>query len=98
MKSFLSTLILCILREKECHGYELIRLIRKEFGVWLSPGTIYPALYALERTGVIRWAWDDPKKKLRKQYSLTPEGESQCREELRYLENYLRRMGKLNLR
>lgn len=47
-------------------------------GKWVpSTGGIYPLLKSLEKDGLVIGAWDDPKKKFRKIYSLTPEGKSE---------------------
>lgn len=44
-------------------------------GKWVpSTGGIYPLLKTLEKDGLVVGNWDDPKKKFRKIYSLTPEG------------------------
>lgn len=44
-------------------------------GKWVpSTGGIYPLLKSLEKDGLVIGNWDDPKKKFRKIYSLTPEG------------------------
>ena len=44
-------------------------------GKWVpSTGGIYPLLKTLEKDGLVIGNWDDPKKKFRKIYSLTPEG------------------------
>lgn len=45
----LDLLILSILREKDCYGYELIKVIAKETNDTIVPkmGTMYPVLYNL---------------------------------------------------
>lgn len=43
---------------------------------WIpSTGGIYPLLKSFEKDGLVTWKWDDPKKKFRKIYSLTKEGQ-----------------------
>ena len=37
-------------------------------------GGIYPLLKKLEKQGFVTGSWDDPKRKIQKVYSLTPEG------------------------
>ena len=47
-------------------------------GKWVpSTGGIYPLLKSLEKDGLVVGNWDDPKKKFRKIYSLTPEGKKE---------------------
>lgn len=47
-------------------------------GKWVpSTGGIYPLLKSLEKNGLVIGNWDDPKKKFRKIYSLTPEGKKE---------------------
>ena len=35
------------------YGYEIMALIHREFGVLLSPGTLYPLLHLLENKGLM---------------------------------------------
>lgn len=53
VKAFLDMLILAILNGRPMYGYKIIAAVHKEFGVLLSPGTIYPLLHALDDNGVI---------------------------------------------
>ncbi|MGL4572971.1 MAG: PadR family transcriptional regulator [Clostridium sp.] len=47
-------------------------------GKWIpSTGGIYPLLKTLEKQGLVVGTWDDPKKKFRKIYSLTPSGKQE---------------------
>jgi DNA-binding PadR family transcriptional regulator len=52
------------------YGYKTIAEIHKQFGVLLSPETLYPLLYGLEKEGWVE-ATDIDRKKV---YSLTPKG------------------------
>lgn len=74
VRSFLDWVMLSILARKPTYGYELIEIIAKEFGVYVSPGSLYPILYSMERTGLITGAWDNPNRRSRKIYRLTSEG------------------------
>jgi DNA-binding PadR family transcriptional regulator len=54
LKSYLDVLILSVLENSEgMGGYDFLRLIHEEFGIFMSAGTIYSDLYALERKGLI---------------------------------------------
>lgn len=59
------------------HGYALIEALRaRSGGVFdLPEGTVYPALYRLERVGVLRSAWSPGVgRRRRRVYKLTPRG------------------------
>ena len=58
------------------HGYQLITKIRKSFGVYFGPSTIYPLLGLLEKKGCVKSAWNMDSERPRKVYSLTNEGKS----------------------
>ena len=53
VKAFLDLLILGILNGKPMYGYKVIAAVHKEFGVLLSPGSLYPLLHALEKKGIV---------------------------------------------
>lgn len=69
----LPLVLLALLRRGPMNGYELLGQLGKLFspGYVPSPGSVYPALLALRRSGLIK-AKDDSGKK---QYRLTPAGE-----------------------
>jgi DNA-binding PadR family transcriptional regulator len=58
------------------HGYKIITSIRKNFGVYFGPSTIYPLLALLEDKGYIKSDWNMNYDRPRKVYILTPEGNS----------------------
>jgi len=58
------------------HGYQIITSIRKNFGVYFGPSTIYPLLGVLEKKDFIKGQWDLNNDRPRKVYSLTPDGHS----------------------
>jgi len=67
--------MLAILVQRPTYGYELIQIIGDEYDVYVSPGSLYPILYDLERSGLIAGTWDHPDRKTRKVYTLTPDGD-----------------------
>jgi len=75
MKGLLDLVILNYLRVSPMHGYQIIASIRKNFGVYFGPSTIYPLLNALEQKGYIKSVWNLDNDRPRKVYGLTPEGE-----------------------
>jgi PadR family transcriptional regulator PadR len=74
MRGLLDLVILQLLKVKPMHGYSIITSIRKNFGVYFGPSTIYPLLGVLEEKGYIKSQWDLNNDRPRKVYSLTPEG------------------------
>lgn len=77
LKGGLALLILATLRDGPAHGYALARTIerRTENALQLREGTLYPALHALERDGLIVSAWETPENgRERKTYTLTESG------------------------
>jgi len=53
VRSFLDLIVMTILNGKPAYGYEIISVVHKEFGVLLSPGTLYPLLHSLEEKVLI---------------------------------------------
>lgn len=75
-KGLLDLIILQFLNSKPVHGYEIITKIRKNFGVYFGPSTIYPLLTTLEKKKLIQSKWDMSSERPRKVYELTNEGHS----------------------
>jgi DNA-binding PadR family transcriptional regulator len=65
-------LILDLLKDKPCHGYEIIRLCEERFhGFYApSPGIVYPTLQMLEDLGYVTSSQESGKKV----YNITDEG------------------------
>ena len=74
MRGLLDLVILQFLNVNPMHGYKIITSIRKNFGVYFGPSTIYPLLGILEEKGYIKSEWNLNSDRPRKVYSLTPEG------------------------
>ncbi len=75
-KGLLDMIILQYLEKESMHGYQLITSIRKGFGIYFGPSTIYPLLGQLEKKGQLRSVWDMDSQRPRKVYSLTEKGKS----------------------
>jgi len=76
MKGLLDLIILQFLNTQPMHGYQIITKIRKSFGVYFGPSTIYPLLGALEKKGFVNSEWNMDNERPRKVYRLTNEGQS----------------------
>lgn len=73
----LDTLILKTLSHGKRHGYAIARWIEAQTGdaILVEEGSLYPALYRLEKKGLLRSEWGVSELDRRaKFYSLTPRG------------------------
>jgi DNA-binding PadR family transcriptional regulator len=75
-KGLLDMIILQFLDQEPMHGYQIITKIRKGFGVYFGPSTVYPLLGALEKKGYVNSTWNMDSERPRKVYSLTKNGET----------------------
>jgi len=74
MKGLLDLIVLQFLSSQPMHGYQIITKIRKSFGVYFGPSTIYPLLATLEKKGFVNSEWNMKNERPRKVYNLTNEG------------------------
>lgn len=74
-KNYLMAWLLVMLKERNLHGYEIMKALKTKFDVISEPGTVYRALRQLEREGYIS-SWWDPKEQgpVRRVYTLTEQG------------------------
>jgi PadR family transcriptional regulator PadR len=84
-KGLLDLIVLQFLHTQPMHGYQIITKIRKSFGVYFGPSTIYPLLATLEKKGYVNSQWNMHTERPRKTYQLTNEGQSM----LNFTENTL---------
>jgi DNA-binding PadR family transcriptional regulator len=75
-KGLLDLIILQFLNTQPMHGYEIITKIRKNFGVYFGPSTVYPLLSTLEKKGFVKSEWNMNAERPRKVYSLTSNGQN----------------------
>ena len=75
-KGLLDLIILQLVNAQPMHGYEIITKIRKNFGVYFGPSTIYPLLNTLEKKGFVKSEWNMNSERPRKIYSLTSNGQN----------------------
>jgi PadR family transcriptional regulator PadR len=76
MKGLLDLIVLQLLNNQPMHGYQIITKIRKSFGVYFGPSTIYPLLGSLEKKGHVNSIWNMDTERPRKVYKLTNEGQN----------------------
>jgi DNA-binding PadR family transcriptional regulator len=75
LKSSLDIVIMAILTGGSAHGYKIIATLHKEFGILLSPGSLYPLLHCLEEDKLIEFTLDKGKVV----YRLTSSGKEKFR-------------------
>jgi DNA-binding PadR family transcriptional regulator len=73
-KGLLDIIVLQILENEPMHGYQIITNIRRNFGVYFGPSTIYPLLTGLEKKGYLLSEWNMASDRPRKVYTLTEVG------------------------
>ncbi len=100
VKTSLDLVILAILNGKPMYGYKIMASIHKEFGVLLSPGSLYPLLHLLEEEKLIESS-DEGRKRV---YLATNEGRTRFQNafttfkvSMNQLENFVKRNGKDSL-
>ena len=76
LKGHLDLLLLAAVRDEPAHGYRIVELLkqRSEGLFELGEGTVYPALYRLERRGLLASEWDGRSGRRRRIYRLTQRG------------------------
>ncbi len=74
MKGLLDLVVLQLLNQQPMHGYQIITKIRKSFGIYFGPSTIYPFMAQLEKKGQIKSQWNMDSERPRKVYTLTHDG------------------------
>ena len=75
-KGLLHLIVLQLLDSQPMHGYQIITKIRKNFGVYFGPSTIYPLLNSLEKKDQVESKWNMQSERPRKVYQLTNKGKN----------------------
>ncbi len=75
-KGLLNVIVLQLLKNEPMHGYQVISQIRKSFGVYFGPSTVYPLLGTMEKKGYVASEWNRDTERPRKIYSLTASGQN----------------------
>lgn len=76
VKGHVDLLLLSILEQGPAHGYGLVETLRErsEGAFDLAEGTVYPALYRLERRGLVASGWETVDGRRRRVYRMTRGG------------------------
>ncbi len=75
MRGLLDLVVMQFLKTQPMHGYQIIATLRKQFGVYFGPSTVYPLLSSMEENEYIKSQWDLENDRPRKVYSITHKGE-----------------------
>jgi PadR family transcriptional regulator, regulatory protein PadR len=97
MKGMLDMLVLQSLQLGPMHGWGITELLERRSGdvLHVGQGSLYPALYRLERQGFVESAWQTTQNNRRaRYYSLTAAGRARLAEERA---NWRRLAGAVNL-
>ena len=76
LKGHVDLLLLAVVADEPAHGYRIVELLRdRSGGVFdLAEGTVYPALYRLERQGLVASRWSNGDGRRRRVYRVTAAG------------------------
>jgi PadR family transcriptional regulator PadR len=76
LRGHVDLLLLAVVADEPAHGYRIVELLRdRSDGVLdLAEGTVYPALYRLERQGMIASRWSNGDGRRRRVYRVTAAG------------------------
>jgi PadR family transcriptional regulator, regulatory protein PadR len=78
LKGHLDLLLLATVAAEPAHGYRILEALRERSGgaFDLAEGTVYPALYRLERAGLLESSWSTAAGRRRRTYRLTRRGQT----------------------
>ncbi len=82
IRGHLETMVLSTLERQEAHGFEILRRLDQagRGSLSMKEGSLYPALYRMEKSGLVKARWDDKAKgrgPRRRVYRLTTKGRRQ---------------------
>jgi len=69
-------IVLQLLKIQPMHGYQIITVIRKKFGIYLGPSSVYPLLKDLEDWEYVESTWETKDYHPKRIYALTSQGEN----------------------
>jgi DNA-binding PadR family transcriptional regulator len=69
-------IVLQLLNIRPMHGYQIITVIRKKFGIYLGPSSVYPLLKDLEDWEYVESTWQTEDYHPKRVYALTSQGEN----------------------
>lgn len=84
LKGLAELALLSLLDEGPRYGLEILEALRRDAGLALAEGTIYPLLHRLERAATVKseWRFEEEGARPRKYYALTDLGRSELSAQL----------------
>lgn len=85
LRGHLDSMILSVVESSEAHGFEILKRLEVagEGALKLKEGSVYPALYRLEKAGWLKAQWEEgesnrrgPRRRI---YRITPKGRRQLK-------------------
>ena len=96
LKGTLQTILLKVLKDHgKMYGYEIAQRVKElsDGRILLTEGALYPSLHKLEAEGLLKTETVMMGKRVRKYYTLTPEGKSLVKERVSEFVEFIRTMG-----
>lgn len=95
VKGTLKTIVLKLLAEhKKMYGYEITQTVKEltKDKIQITEGALYPTLHALEAEGILITETEFIGKRVRKYYSLSPEGKKLTKEKVSEFADFINTM------
>ena len=94
IKGTLKTIVLKMLSDNRMYGYEITQKVKELTldKIQITEGALYPTLHALESEGLVTTDLEYIGKRVRKYYSLSPEGKSKTKEKISELSDFMNTM------
>lgn len=96
LKGTLQTIVLKVLKDHgRMYGYEITQRVKElsDELIMLTEGALYPALHKLEAEGMLKTETETIGKRVRKYYSLTPQGRNLVKERVSEFIDFIQTMG-----
>ena len=96
LKGTLQTIVLKVLKDHgRMYGYEITQRVKElsDERIMLTEGALYPALHKLEAEGMLKTETETIGKRVRKYYSLTPQGRNLVKERVSEFIDFIQTMG-----
>lgn len=96
LKGTLQTIVLKVLKDhSRMYGYEITQKVKElSLGsILLTEGALYPTLHRLEAEGLLKTETVMLGKRVRKYYTLTPEGKDSVKERVTEFVDFIKTMG-----
>ena len=95
LKGSSNSLLLCLIEQQPMYGYQIVKVLeaRSQGYFKFKEGTLYPALYRLEKSGLITGQWQMlPNGRQRRYYYITDKGRSKLAAEKVQWQDFLTAM------